>query len=165
MQSLSIISVNFWQVVISFANLAILTWILKRFLFKPVRKVLDSRRENIDAAYARAEEAETQAEEHRKNYAAAMAAARQTSDQMIAEAARDAEKRGAEIEGAARERAAEIRRQAEEDAELEKKKAEQEMKQEISDISAQLTGKLLGREINEADHRNLIDSFLQELDG
>ena len=39
------------------------------------------------------------------------------------------------------------------------------MKQEISDISAQLTGKLLEREINAEDHKGLIDSFLQELDG
>ena len=38
MQSLSIISVNIWQILISFANLAILTWIIKKFLFKPVKR-------------------------------------------------------------------------------------------------------------------------------
>ncbi len=165
MQSLSIISVNIWQVLISFANLAILTWIVKKFLFKPVKKVLDARKESIDSAYARAGEAEAQAEEHRKNYAAAMAAARQTTDQMISEAARDAERRGTEIENEARTRAQEIRRQAEEDVRLERKKAEEDMKREIADVSAQLTGKLLEREIRPEDHRGLIDSFLQELDG
>ena len=165
MQSLSIISVNIWQILISFANLALLTWIIKKFLFKPVKKVLDTRRENIDSAYARADEAEAAAEEHRKNYEAAMAAVKQTSDQMISEASRIAERRGNEIENAAREQAQEIRRQAEEDARLERKKAEAEMKREIADISAQLTGKLLEREITPEDHRELIDSFLQELDG
>ena len=95
MQSLSIISVNFWQIVISFANLAILTWIIKKFLFKPVKKVLDDRRSAIDEGYARAEEAQAEAEENRKNYAAAMAAVKQTTDQMISDAARDAERRGA----------------------------------------------------------------------
>ncbi|MBQ3706211.1 MAG: F0F1 ATP synthase subunit B [Clostridia bacterium] len=165
MQSLSIISVNIWQILISFANLAILTWIIKKFLFKPVKKVLDSRRETIDSAYARAETAEAEAEEHRKNYAAAMAAAKQTTDQMISDAAREAERRGSEIEGEARERAQEIRRQAELDAQQELRKAEDEMKHEIADISAKLTGKLLEREIQPEDHRELIDSFLQELDG
>lgn len=165
MQSLSIISVNIWDILISFANLAILTWIVKKFLFKPVKKVLDTRRENIDSAYARADAAETEAEEHRKNYAAAMAAAKQTTDQMISEAAREAERRGSEIESAARERAQEIRRQAESDAQLEKKKAEDEIRKEIVDVSAQLTGKLLEREIKPEDHREMIDSFLQELDG
>ena len=165
MQSLSIISVNIWQILISLANLAILTWILKKFLFKPVRKVLDGRREAIDESYARAEKAQAEAEENRKNYAAAMAAAKQTADQMISQAARDAERRGSEIETEARERAQEIRRQAEADALLEKKKAEEDMKHEIADVSAQLTGKLLEREIRPEDHRELIDSFLQELDG
>ena len=165
MQSLSIISVNIWQILISFANLAILTWILKRFLFKPVRKVLDSRRETIDSAYARAEEAETEAKAHRDNYAAAMAAAKQTTDQMISDAAREAERRGSEIESEARSRAQEIRRQAEADAQLEKKKAEDDIRHEIADVSARLTGKLLEREIRPEDHQELIDSFLQELDG
>ena len=162
MQSLSIISVNLWDILISLANLAILSLIVKKFLFKPVRKVLDTRRSEIDEGYAKAEAAQAEAEENRKNYAAAMAAAKQTADQMISDAARSAERRGAEIENAAREQAAEIRRQAEEDARLEKKKAEQEMKREIADISAQLTGKLLEREITAEDHRALIDSFLEE---
>ena len=163
MQSLSIISVNIWQIVISFATLAILTWIIKKLLFKPVKKVMDARRETIDSAYARAGEAEAEAEEHRKNYAAAMAAVNQTTDQMISQAARDAERRGAEIESAARERAQEIRKQAEEDARLEKKKAEEDIRREIADVSTQLTEKLLEREIRPEDHRGLIDSFLQEL--
>ncbi len=165
MQSLSIISVNIWQVVISFANLAILTWIVKKFLFKPVKKVLDGRREAIDSAYARAEAAEAEAEGHRERYEAAMAAAKQTTDQMISQAARDAERRGSEIEAQARARAQEIRNQAEADAQLEKKKAEGDIRREIADVSAQLTGKLLEREIKPEDHRELIDSFLQELDG
>ena len=163
MQSLSIISVNIWQVLISFANLALLTWIVKKFLFKPVKKVLDTRRETIDSAYARAGEAEAEAEEHRRNYAAAMAAVNQTTDQMIAEAARNAERRSAEIESAARDRAREIRQQAEADALLEKKKAEADIRREIADVSTQLTEKLLEREIKPEDHRELIDSFLQEL--
>ena len=64
----------------------------------------------------------------------------------------------------ARDRASEIRRQAEADAQLERRKAEDEMKREIADVSTRLTGKLLQREINEEDHRSLIDSFLNDLD-
>ncbi len=165
MQSLSIISVNIWQILISLANLAILTWIVKKFLFRRVKKMMDARRETIDETYARAERAEAEAEENRRNYAASMAAAKQTADHMIAQAARDAERRGSEIETEARERAHEIRLQAEADAQLEKKKAEEEIRHEIAEVSAQLTGKLLEREIRPEDHRELIDSFLQELDG
>ena len=164
MQNLSVISVNFWQIVISLVNLLILTWIIKRFLYKPVKKMLDARRAAIDADYAQAQAAREEAEENRLNYEAAMAAAKQTGDQIIADANRTAEYRGNEIIADAREKASEIRRQAEADAVLERKKAEAEMKHEIANVSAQLTGKLLQREINEEDHRGLIDSFLNELD-
>ena len=160
---LGVISVNIWNIIIALCNLLILTLLVKKFLFKPVKKVMDSRRAAIDADYAEAKSAREAAEEDRLNYAAAMAAAKQTSDQIIAEAARTAEHRGNEIISEAREKANDIRRQAEADALLEKKKAEDDMKREIADVSAQLTGKLLEREINAEDHRSLIDSFLQEI--
>ena len=48
MQSLEVISFNLWQMLISLANLVILFWILKRFLFKPVKKVLAQRQAELD---------------------------------------------------------------------------------------------------------------------
>ena len=164
MQFLDVISVNIWAIIASLANLLILTWIIKRFLFKPVKKMVDARRAAIDDDYAQAKAAREAAEETRQKYDEAMAAAKMTGDQIIADANRTAEFRSGEIIAEARERASEIRRQAETDAVLERKKAEDEMKHEIADVSARLTGKLLQREINEEDHRNLIDSFLSDLD-
>ncbi len=92
-----------------------------------------------------------------------MAAAGQTSGQIIADATRNAEHRSNAIIADAREKATALRRQAEADAVLERKKAEDEIRKEIANVSTQLTGKLLQREITEEDHRNLIDSFLQEI--
>ena len=163
MQNLDVISVNVWAILASLANLLILTKIVKKFLFKPVNKIVDSRRAAIDDDYAQAKAAREAAEEERLNYAAAMSAAKQTSDQIIADATRTAEHRAGEIVAEAREKATEIRRQAEVDAVLERKKAEDDMKREIADVSVQLTGKLLEREIDESDHRALIGSFLQEI--
>ena len=164
MQNLDVISVNIWAILASLANLLILTLIIKKFLYKPVKKILDTRRAAIDDDYAQAKAARDEAEENRRNYEEAMAAAKITGDQIIADANRTAEYRSNEIVAEARERASEIRRQAEADAVLERKKAEDEMKHEIANVSAQLTGKLLQREINEEDHRSLIDSFLNDLD-
>ena len=163
MQNLDVISVNIWAILASLANLLILTLIVKRFLFKPVKKIVDARRAAIDNDYAQAQAARDQAEESRQNYEAAMAAAKQTSDQIIADATRTAEYRSNEIVSEAREKATDIRRQAEADAVLERRKAEDDMKHEIAEVSTQLTGKLLQREINEDDHKKLIDSFLSDL--
>ena len=61
MQSLEVISVNLWAMLISLANLAILYWILKKFLFKPVKKMIDERQKEIDDLYADAGAAKEQA--------------------------------------------------------------------------------------------------------
>ena len=120
MQFLDVISVNVWAILASLANLLLLTWIIKRFLFKPVKKMMDARRAAIDEDYAQAKAAREEAEESRLNYEAAMAAAKQTGDQIIADANRTAEYRSNEIVAQARDKASEIRRQAEQDALLER---------------------------------------------
>lgn len=45
---LQVVSVNIWQILISLANLLLLFLILKKFLYKPVKKVLDARKAAID---------------------------------------------------------------------------------------------------------------------
>ena len=57
MQNLSVISVNIWQILISMVNLLILTLIIKKFLYKPVKKMMDARRAAIDEDYAQAKTA------------------------------------------------------------------------------------------------------------
>lgn len=41
MQSLEVFSLNLWQMLISLCNLIILFLILKKFLYKPVRRALE----------------------------------------------------------------------------------------------------------------------------
>ena len=63
MQSLDVISVNIWQILISLANLLILFLMFKKFLFKPVNNMLEKRQSEIDAQYEAAEEAKRSAQE------------------------------------------------------------------------------------------------------
>ena len=48
--------------------------------------------------------------------------------------------------------------------EIERKKASADIKSEIADVSAAIAEKVLGREINEEDHKDLIDSFIDEIE-
>ena len=65
MQSLDIISVNLWHILISLANLILIFLIVKKFLFKPVRELLANRQAELDHQYAAADAAEKQAQEHK----------------------------------------------------------------------------------------------------
>lgn len=163
MQNLEIISVNIWNILISLANLVILFLILKHFLFKPVKKVMDERAKLIQDGYDNAEKAQEEAEENKKAWQKKLDDADKSAKAMLSDAAEKAKTRGDGIVSDAEERAREIIRRAEADAEQEKKKARAEMHDEIRDISTLLTEKLLDREINEDDQRAFIDSFIDSL--
>ncbi|MGN0747748.1 MAG: F0F1 ATP synthase subunit B [Aristaeellaceae bacterium] len=163
MQSLEVISINLWQILISLANLAILYCLLKKFLYKPVKKTIASRQEAIDQQYRAAEEAEKSAMASRDLYAEKLAGANAEADSLIHEATANANRRSERIVADARDKAEAIVRQGQIEAAMEKKKAQATIRREITDVSAALTEKLLGREMNTGDHRELIDSFLQEM--
>ena len=93
-----------------------------------------------------------------------MTDARQQADDMVKTATAAAERRGDQIVAAAEEKAQRIVRQAEAQAQLERQKAQDAVKQEIVDVSALLAEKMLQREIKAADHRTLIDSFIDGIE-
>ncbi len=163
MQSLDIISVNIWTILISLVNLYILYRIIKRFLFKPVQKVLDQRQQELDGQYARAEKAEADAEENRKVWQARMDAAGEEADALLHNASENAKSAGDALMKDARAKADSIVKQAEEAARLERRKAEEGIRSELAGLSTVLASRMIGREVNEADHRAMIDEFIDEL--
>ena len=161
MSNLEIVSVNLWQILISLANLTILYLGLKKFLYKPVKAVLEGRKEAIAKNYADAEEARNSANAARDEYAAKLATAHTTADEIIHDATVTANRRGDKIVADARTKAEEIVRQGELDASMEKKKAMESIRRDITDVSAAITEQLLKREMNTKDHRGMIDEFLK----
>ena len=162
-QSLDVISVNLWSIVISLLNLLILFWLVKKFLFKPVKKVLEKRDSEIVAQYEKASEAEEKANQSKKEWEEALSGAKDTADSILTDATETAKKRSEKIVEEAEKKAASIMRQAETEAALSYKKAQGRIKEEIVSVSETLTEKMLGREINAQDHRDLIDSFIEEI--
>lgn len=163
MQTLGVISVNLWSILISLANLVILFLIIKKFLFKPVMRVIAERQAAIDGQYAAAAEAEKCALENKAAWDEKIKEAGNEADNIIKSATEAAARRSDEILADAKDRADGMVKQAKNEAELEKKKAKEEIKSEIVDISSALTEKLLEREINADDHRSLISSFIDKI--
>ncbi len=161
MGNLQIVSFNLWQVLISLANLTLLYLGLKKFLYKPVKAVLENRKAAIAKAYDEAEEYRNSANAAREEYAAKLATAHTTADEIIHDATVLANRRGDKIVAEAHQKADEIVRQGELEASMEKKKAMETIRQDITDVSAAMTEKLLGREMSAEDHRSMIDEFLK----
>ena len=161
MQSLEVISVNIWQILISLCNLLLLFLILKRFLYKPVKRMLDERKAALDEQYDAASEAQSSAEASKEAWEEKLRNAQAQADDLLKKASAAADRRGEQIVADAKEKADGIIRQAEVQAKLEYKKAEAGIKKEIVDVSAALTEKIIGREIRTEDHRAIIDSFIE----
>lgn len=163
MQTLEIISVNLWAILISLLNLLLLFLILKKFLYKPVKKMLAQRQQQIDDQYKAAEEAEQKALADKAAWEDKMQGAKEEADALLKAAVANADRRSDVIVAEARDKAADIIRRAENEAELERRRAEAGIKQEIVDVSALLATQMLGREVRAEDHRELIDSFIEEI--
>ncbi len=163
MQSLDIISVNLWQILISLCNLTLLFLILKKFLYKPVTRMLKKREEELQGKYDDAETARNEALKAERELTAELASAKNRAEEIISDAAHTAELRGDKIIEEARDEAVSIINRAKGDAELEMRRAEQAIKGEIVDVSAAIAEKLLEREINSRDHSALIDSFIEKI--
>lgn len=163
MQSLDIISVNFWQILISLCNLVILFLILKKLLFKPVKKVLADREDTLRKQYEKADAALESASQMEQQWEEKMSEADAKADAILQNATETAQRRSRSMLEETQRKADGLMRQAEHDAELERKKALADIKKEIVDVSAALSEKMIRRELKVEDHRQLIDDFLSDI--
>ena len=160
---LELISLDVWHIAASILNLLILTLILKHFLFKPVQKMLAERQGQVDQLYREAEDSRTEAEKDKAMYSEKLAGAVEEAESIVRAAAQRADRQSDEILADAGRRAAETVKRAEEEIEQAKKKAMDELKNEVAGISVTIAENVVGRELNGEDHRQLIDSFIENL--
>ena len=160
---LDIISVNIWDILISLANLLILFLILKRFLFKPVQKMFETRKQQVENIYAEADENRSQAVSMKQEYEAKMASARAEADGLVRNAVQTAQKRSDAIMAGAAGQASHIKQKAEEEIAKEKQQMLKDVRGEISDIAVSIASKVVEREINAEDHQSFVDEFIRNV--
>lgn len=159
----AIIGVNPWTALFTLLNMIITFLILGKFLFKPVKKMIDDRQKEIDDAYAEADKAKSDAQELKAEYQRHLDSAKSERDDIIKEAVVTAGKRSDEIVAEARRDADAIRDKAERDIAQEKKKAMNEVKSSIAGISLDIAEKVCEKEIDEGKHRALIEEFVNKM--
>ena len=154
------------QIVVFF----ILAWFTMKFVWPPIMKALDERATKIadglaaaDKAKADADAAKQKAAELEQEYQQHLQSIRDERDTLLREATARAQKREEEIVGEARAEAAALRAAAEADIAQERKKAVNDLKNEIGGIAVDIAGKVVEREINETDHKALIDEFIRNV--
>ena len=157
------IGVNLWTALFTLLNTLTIIFVGKKFLFKPVMNMIQSRQDEIDNMYTQANNVKAKAEAMEVEYTEKLSVAHQTSEKIVKEAVARGQAREEEIIRKADEEANAIMKKASADIAMEKKKAINDAKNEISGLAMAIAGKIVERELNEADQSTLIDSFINGL--
>ena len=159
------VGVNFWTMLFAWCNLLILYFVLKKILFKPVKKMIDSRQEEVDAIYSDAERAKSEADAMRSEYEEKLSSAKEESEEILKSAQRRAALKEEEILSDARKEATRIIERADEQIELERKRILNEVKDEVSGMAIDIAAAVIERDVSEDEHRKLINSFIDGVGG
>ena len=139
-------------------------FVLKRYAFGPVQKMIDERRERIRQSLEEADSARAQAQELLEEHRKLVADARGDADRILAEARRVSE---AQRERAKEETEADRQRRLEETKRLieaETQRALEQIRAEVADLTLIATERITGKVLDDEDHRRLIDEAVEGLD-
>ena len=152
-----------WTTVFQLCNTFILFMLMKKFFFVPVKNMIDQRQAEVASTYQEADKAKQEALALQKQYNDSLQNARSEAGTIVQEAAKQAQQRSDEILAEAQRRAAGLLERAEEQIERDKKQAVAEIRDEISGMAVAIAEKVMEKEIDESDHRALIDSFIEKM--
>lgn len=155
---------DLWTVIVQAANLLVLTWILKKLLFRPVQGILLARKREIEDTYAAAEDEKRAAQRMKAAYRDKLSGAEMELEEMRQSAEAEMEKRRAELLDRAKGEAAHIRANAQRQGERERMRARAELQKEAALLAVDIAEKLLRREIDRKDQRRLLEEFVRNVE-
>lgn len=143
-------------------NLLFLYFLMKRFLFKPVREILARREQEISASYKNAENANAAAQEMKKSYEETMANIETERQQKLDSTRLAASKEYDEIIANAREKAGKIISDAKAEAQKEAEAKQHEMQEQMALLVAQAAYKIAASRDSSENDSKLYDTFLSD---
>jgi F-type H+-transporting ATPase subunit b len=143
---------------------AITFYVLKRFAFGPIQKIIDERRQRIRQSLEEADRARDEARRLLEEHRSLMQEARGQAEEILSEARRvgDAqrERLREELEAERQRRIEDTRKQVEAEA----RRALEQLRAEVAELTVIATARVTGKVLDDKDHRRLIDEAIGELD-
>ena len=156
------ISIDF-TVVAMILSFLLLVWLISKYAWKPLMKMMEDRRNFIETSLANAEKERQQAELIRQEYKEEMLKARQEAQEVISRATKVAEDQAAEIQAQARHEAEKLKTDALAQIAQERDKAVAEVKAQVADLSIAVAEKIIRQKLDVKGQEQLINEFVQEV--
>lgn len=155
--------INPLTIVATIINFGILVLILRKFLYKPVTEIINSREAEIREKIEKSNEALKNADALKLENEKRLKEARKEGKSIIEASKSKAQKLSDEIIDKAKEEADIILERARKDAEREREKAEDDIKAQAINLAILLSSKALEKELDEEEHRRLIDDYITKV--
>lgn len=152
-----------WQAMLFYAiNLVILILVIRFLVYKPVKKIIDKRKEHLEYLFVENERLNKEALELKKSHEKELQQTRQEVAKMTEEMTKNAQLKSQQIIEEAQRKAQEIIEKARKDIEEEKARALSVYKEQMPVLAMDLARQIVQREINERDNQKLIEEALKE---
>jgi len=139
-------------------------WLLKRYLYSPIKEILDKREQTIKNEISEAEEQHEEAMELKEEYKSELRRAREKSSDIIEKAERRARERAKEIINSAKEKAEGIEKDKLKEIQQAKVEARKEIRDEFADVTLMAAAQMIGKELDREKHEELIAQYMEQLD-
>ncbi len=141
----------------------VLLFLLAKFAWKPLMAMLDKREDMIRESLDNVEKAKDELERINAESGEMLAQAREEAQNILKQSKETAEKLKSDVLNQAEEKARLIRQEAEASIETAKDKALAEIKSEVVDLSLQIAGKLIRKNISAQENQDLIEQSLRQM--
>ena len=141
----------------------LLVFVLAKFAWKPLLKMLQDREDMIRSSLEDAEKAKSELERLNEESEAIMAKARSEAQSILAEGKAAVEKVKDDIIAKSKEQANKLREDAENQIQIEKDKAISEIKKEVVNLTLSVAEKLIQKNLSDADNKSLIEESLKKV--
>lgn len=147
------------DLIINIINIVVLFIVTKKLLYKPVKKYLDARKAKVAAGFEEAERIKAAALAEKAEYDAVIADADSKARQALAEAQKKAREQAEKLLSEARAEADGLLNDSRKQAEAERRQLLKAEKSDIVEAALDISGRILCREVTDADNRAIIDGF------
>lgn len=151
-----------WNILWTLINLIFFFLLMKLFLFKPIKKVLNKRQELIDSEIENARKTNELADEKLASYEDRIADIDAEAEQIIAKAKDDARIEYGRIIEKAELDANELKTSARKQIEAESAGARRAAKEELASLAMQAAEKVIKKNVSAQTDSDIFDEFLNE---
>ena len=155
--------INLPEVLGSLIGFAVLWWVFARFLWKPVLKVIDDRRESIEQAFQEVDDARDDVSRLKAEYEEHLAKINAEAQAKLQETVEKGQQIAAEIRADAEAQREKLIAKTHEDIAREKDKAMAELRNAAIDMSFTISRRAMQEGLDRETHDRLVQSFIDEI--